>query len=428
MMDKDRFLKVISQIFSWKIIRDDEKFFKIYPFNEVDGEGDPNTFILLDIKKLEKNVQKLKNIESLFDGCALYSGTTYEILISRTTNFFSNPNYLEKLKSIEDFHNNLSYSISDISSELYLLFMQTFIEKNQDIAYFLRPFPREIIELMANHQNIELMDLLSKNFRFFSLKIQSTEKKTQDFFHSLVISHLFDITYRTNIIFVPFHSMEVIFKSYRSFSDHREKFFEPPRKIYDPTVVSYYQMARTTENPSLKFLSFYQILEFFFNVDYYDSMMNNIKEKLAHPSFSYTNDKSIQELISLINNQFRTNKSPKTKTEQERLITLLLKNFEDFSSLTDQLNILDTTLIDHYLKNQVTFCNGKTIDFNNSDRQQICEKLASRIYNIRNAIVHSKEDNDNRFIPFRHDKELFREMPLIQLLSEEVIIKNSQNL
>ncbi|MDX8551778.1 hypothetical protein KHC33_04095 [Methanospirillum sp. J.3.6.1-F.2.7.3] len=425
-MDINWFIQVVSNKFGWKITIVDDQTRNIFPFAESDKEGDPELSIRLDLLNLDKKIVSLKKFIPLYEGCALYSEHKYEILLSRRSNVFSNPKFIKNLENIEDSRNKFIYSISDISQELYLHFMETFIQKNSDIAFFLRPFPRDLKEIIKESPDIELLDFLSKNFRYLSIKIESEEKKSEELLHSLVISHLFNISYQTGMTFVPFFSIEQLFKSYRSFSRQREKNFAPPRKIYNQNVISYYQMARTTDNPSLKFLSFYQILEYFFNAEYYQNLRNDVRMKITHPAFSFESDKSIQELILLINNQIRYGKTQKQKNEYERLKSLLNSNFNDFSSLIQQLNEYDESLIEYYSKNHVSFCKGPFVDFLKSNINEICEKLSSRIYKIRNAIVHSKDDNEYRYIPFRDDKELYKEIPLIQLISEEIIIKHSK--
>lgn len=39
----------------------------------------------------------------------------------------------------------------------------------------------------------------------------------------------------------------------------------------------------------------------------------------------------------------------------------------------------------------------------------------------RNAIVHSKDHEENKFIPFKHNKDLVNENILLKILAEEII-------
>ena len=70
------------------------------------------------------------------------------------------------------------------------------------------------------------------------------------------------------------------------------------------------------------------------------------------------------------------------------------------------------------LKHQWTFDNGSATD-------NVAGLIASRIYKVRNAIVHSKKQTFGAFIPFKHDRALSYEIPLVKCVAEEVIDNNS---
>jgi len=60
-----------------------------------------------------------------------------------------------------------------------------------------------------------------------------------------------------------------------------------------------------------------------------------------------------------------------------------------------------------------------------SDCTQVIRSLAKRIYKTRNAIVHSKEGEQAKYIPFDHDNELAREMPILRFIAETVMMETS---
>jgi hypothetical protein len=51
--------------------------------------------------------------------------------------------------------------------------------------------------------------------------------------------------------------------------------------------------------------------------------------------------------------------------------------------------------------------------------------LVQRIYFTRNAIVHSKDGEKGKYLPFSHEKQLVKEVPLLRFISEAIIISNS---
>jgi hypothetical protein len=55
--------------------------------------------------------------------------------------------------------------------------------------------------------------------------------------------------------------------------------------------------------------------------------------------------------------------------------------------------------------------------------------LSNRIYNVRNALIHSKEGEKRRYVPFsENENELRKELPLIRLVAEQIIINSSKNI
>jgi len=57
-------------------------------------------------------------------------------------------------------------------------------------------------------------------------------------------------------------------------------------------------------------------------------------------------------------------------------------------------------------------------------------KIANRIYKTRNALVHSKSNDyiakeRGIYKPFKNNKELSKEIPLMRYISEAIIIKSA---
>jgi len=98
----------------------------------------------------------------------------------------------------------------------------------------------------------------------------------------------------------------------------------------------------------------------------------------------------------------------------------------ELDSVGNKLFEYDPTLLEYYKSNMVPFSNGDQVNFNESDVDNIYRKLALRIYKTRNSIVHSKEINKPTFRPFKDDKDLLKEIPLIRFVAEEIIINSAE--
>lgn len=66
------------------------------------------------------------------------------------------------------------------------------------------------------------------------------------------------------------------------------------------------------------------------------------------------------------------------------------------------------------------------MNFRNEDRANIITTLAERIYSTRNSLVHSKDGEKKKYEPFKDDKYLLKEIPLMRFIAESIISKESQ--
>jgi hypothetical protein len=113
-----------------------------------------------------------------------------------------------------------------------------------------------------------------------------------------------------------------------------------------------------------------------------------------------------------------------TFSEQEAL-RLTIDSYVDIADLREKVIEYDSSLLDYYQNNKVDFSNGDEVDLNELDYSIISKKLAARIYKTRNAIVHSKESERVRYMPFKDDRVLVKEIPLLRFIAEQIIIESS---
>ncbi|MEZ9269515.1 hypothetical protein AB9R79_23595, partial [Vibrio splendidus] len=105
-------------------------------------------------------------------------------------------------------------------------------------------------------------------------------------------------------------------------------------------------------------------------------------------------------------------------------LVLTLEKFVDFSSIKEKLNDYDPDLVDFYRTSKCEFSGGNIVNFNLETPD--LKNLANRIYFTRNAIVHSKDSDKSKYIPFKHDRILVKEIPLLRFVAEEIIINSSE--
>lgn len=102
-------------------------------------------------------------------------------------------------------------------------------------------------------------------------------------------------------------------------------------------------------------------------------------------------------------------------------LKFVLEEYVNINDLKERIRTMDSSLIDYYMHNKITFCNAPTIAW--KDVKSLITLLAKRIYSTRNALVHSKSGkNQDRFRPYKHERDLQYEIPLIRAIAEQIII------
>lgn len=106
-------------------------------------------------------------------------------------------------------------------------------------------------------------------------------------------------------------------------------------------------------------------------------------------------------------------------------LRLALVKYVRRDELVGRVRSYDETLVQYYAQSQVSFCGGDSVDLESNDEPLVFEALARRIYKTRNAIVHSKDGDKSRYVPFEHDRVLAGEVPLMRFCAEAIIVSSS---
>ena len=86
----------------------------------------------------------------------------------------------------------------------------------------------------------------------------------------------------------------------------------------------------------------------------------------------------------------------------------------------------ETTSGAYFTMPQTIFGQSFTLDLNPDN---LASSLAKRIYHTRNALVHSKEGELPRFIPFSgQEGVLSSEIPIMLFLAEQLVLKTGEDI
>ena len=388
----------------------------------------------VDTSEIKKYFESLLKYETK-NNSALYKDNYYENLILGEFMYevvggeATNEGFTKY--TLHDEINNIEYEISPISNEYMILILQNITSRLDDIRYFQAQkisFPYYDTKLNQN-------DYLKKyglftNLRVFfnSLKIRTKKKRKLDSMKRIANSFCFKLSSSTN---QPIILSKDLSKKYTQYLDSISSDYDlvVPEKLYKDNLIYYYQMALSTQMPVLQYLFFYQIIEYFFENSYFESWIEFFKERIKKPNIIDNENRNIKQLINEI--YYKYNYRP-NKINESKALELTLEKYIRIEKLEEDISWFKF-YIEYYKKEMASFAINESddknlflIDFN--EKENIFQKLAKRIYAIRNSLVHSKESFENRFKPFEDEEELIKEIPLIRIIAEEIIFNSGEEL
>lgn len=274
------------------------------------------------------------------------------------------------------------------------------------------------------------------NFCMLTAKITSPVNCSHSEFSKMLNTYLFNIAYNNSIVFTTINFLEPSHLPRRRRVARDGQLF--PYKTYKGELLKYYYQAASASMPMTQYLAYYHVAEYFFQSIAEDDALSKIESVITHPSFSPHSKESIKSFYNKIKKIMKNQKEEGVWEEKNGLILCLKKLVPDLEQLKSNIEDIDQNAIVYYRDNPIPFASIKDenndssndkvrINFSDSP-EAIYANIRNRVYLVRNAIAHSKEGAYLRYEPFKHDKELQKEIPLIRAISEEIIINSSKDL
>lgn len=336
---------------------------------------------------------------------SMKNDNTYEVLAT-----FLNDRIIFKENSNKVECDDFDISFGEVS-DAFALYLFSKLEKKN--IRFLRMYHR------FSEENLNVLEVIRSFFKnYISIKINI--KRDVENITATINSYLFNLAYKKDICITIVSSLKDFSNRDKDFKRDNSE-LEIPRRLYNEILTRYYIYASSTIAVSTKYLTFYNVLEYFFVDIYEEDICKKIQSIITSPDFSYKSLPNFKKILKEIPKTYKKNNS----IEEIDALKLTLKkylNIDDFKEFIyskeykfDSENILSRSKRDK-------------INIEESD-DQIISSLANRIYSIRNAIVHSKNDDVNiSYIPLKHDAFLEQEIGLIKYLAEKIIINSSKPL
>jgi hypothetical protein len=196
-----------------------------------------------------------------------------------------------------------------------------------------------------------------------------------------------------------------------------------PTQTYGREPLSLYWYGRSATNmPLLRYLAFYQVLEFHFPQFFQRELLDRVQKELKDPRFQPGRDSDVSRLLALMNAG-----AGKRGSEVDQLTATIR------ACLTSEA-ILEYVNSDPRIRQAVT---GKRLlegvsQLNLEDKSHdLRDQVAKRVYAIRCRIVHTKDDDvsygSRMLLPFSPEAErLGVDVSLVQFLAQKVLIASSR--
>lgn len=371
------------------------------------------------------------NLKS-FDNLELFSDVDYEIGIDWDYPMMRSQEFPV---ISDDTANGIQYELGYPTAEysLYLIMLvRDAMDAQQGRNSRMLPMkfrrPMDFMRFHDSENNITLSNILPYVIGELSLKIKNVnaQPKTLSKFRNHKTSFIFDFMYKSSIALLEFTDIAEMFRINNAI---RERFDitqinTPPLREYTTDVVDYYKLALSSNDPYIKYISFYHIMEYFFDEVFKKKMVSDLKDKITHPDFSYKSEDKLYEIAQFVKNRWHMNDESGQGDELESL-KYVLNEYIIIDDLKARISAIDSTAVAFYQGNKVPFCNAPVIGW--SDMQGVFTQLAKRIYFTRNSLVHSKSGkNKERYRPYKDEKQLQMEIPLVKAVAELIIINSSK--
>ena len=367
----------------------------------------------------------LKVTAASFNGLEYFTNNTYEIAVDQDWYRYHPSFHRADFPVVaEDTANHIKYPLGFPSIE-YCTFLITQIIEIQPV---LVPRFRHALDFVSSRDINEqptFQTVLPQIIHELTLKIETQSPTSYDSFRNYKTSFSFQFMYRSNLSLVEYSHISEMFHLTRT-PRERYNFTQlstPPLRQYLADVVDYYKLALSSDEPYIKYISFYHIMEYFYDEVFKKKMVSDLRNKITSPDFTYKNDDKVYEIAKFVNNRMRMDSKSGLGDEAESLKFVLME-YVPIEELRARIGTIDSTAETYYQTSKVVFCNAPSIAW--SDVQGVYTQLCKRIYATRNSLIHSKSGRKHElYHPYKDEPILRKEIPLVKAVAELIIINSS---
>lgn len=261
---------------------------------------------------------------------------------------------------------------------------------------------------------------ISELFRLYTIRVSADPNtplgKNSKRLHEIAEACIFHFAYGNGF---PISFTKTWARTYYWIGRRGREEVQFPLKTYNSDLVGYYNLALSSDSMVLGFLALYKILEYFFSSVTEEELHKRLREKLTAPDFSHTKTKKLRDLS-------KTGRSFEKKSDELSALKMVLSKYFDKSDLKIWIENYESDNGVYFTNSVEIFSKPQKID---TSENTIVPNIASRIYSIRNAIVHNKESEVSRYVPYSGQEEtLYKEIQLLVYLAEQLIMKSGKDI
>lgn len=386
----------------------------------------------LDVVEIKSAISGINETVSR-SGCTLNWANKCELmLISNSTGPRGIPlRELAEIASSDE--NGIKYSIGEPSLSYSLNFLSALVETSRQ-PLMLQSARRRLRDRRyafsgadsSRPEGLPLTaaEVIGNSLPLLTLKLESARQRSD--YHELAEAFLFQLAYSYDISYRTAHNLDHLIDRGRVRRRGRADMgMDAPRMTYTSDLVHHYQLAVSAESPMLKYLSYYHIAEHFFEKVFNDDFVEQVRKKIADPSFSLKRSKDIQGIIKLVTSTQRKVRD-EGGVDEQRALGLVLERYIDLPRLVGDVRAADSSLVEHYRTTSPSFVENLPVNLEGEREADTVAALAKRIYQTRNSLVHAKDGSRPKYFPFVNDAELAKEIPLIRFCAEQIIIEHGK--
>lgn len=386
----------------------------------IDSYGGELNVVISDevIRKVYNEAERIKGNQFL-----LSTGSCAEVAVQPDGRFARR----EEIE-VEDSVNGVTYRLGLASPE-YCIYVISMICENEELDYYrtIRDFRMTFnfaSRKAAYENNFDFEKILPRTLRLTSLKMQFKHETNLSQIKKYASAFEYLFMYKRGYALFEVSNIRTLLRMEGGGRSRVLNIEEAPKRSVNPEILEFYSMGLASEDPFTIYISFYHIIEYYFDEVYQKKLIDDMKEKITSPDFSYKNDKKLLDLATFINKRMKSDNEAGKGNELESL-KYVLTTFAPIEELKEKLNEINPTLVQFYSEKSVSFTGSQQLKITWNDLEGVYTSLAKRIYTTRNALVHSKSgQNDKLYKPLKHKEILRKELPLIQVVAEMVIIKS----